>query len=216
VINELPLVEGEKINLAKPVIFEIEIPKNSAIHTIAIPFMRSENYEMAGALATIEEYKDGKYTEITKKECYMPEDIYWQEILLGNISQPEKIRVTLKAIKGTVYVASNNNEVSYKLMGFEEGQIFESEKNDENYFRSDFPFTGINIPKGEKIENIKISKKLADGSLKEMGINFIKTNEDGSISLYFEPNIAGKYLIEGLKSKKINIISINPICRNIR
>lgn len=202
----------EKLDLATPVVFEVNLPKDKRVDTLSIPFMNSGKVEISGAMATVEAFIDGKYQQIIKKECHMPEDLLWTDITIGNLVQYDKLRITLRAIKGTVFVAANSSKPAYRLNNYAVETSETIGQDALGYYRADVPFRAIAVDKGVDASKALLVTLLMDGKeIKSSPVLTVK-DEKGNSIIYFEPKTAGKYKVEGITSKNIkleNLIRIN-------
>lgn len=203
--------ESQKLSLENPVVFEIELPKNKRVETISIPFMNSGKIEMSSAMATVEVLVDGKYQQIIKKECNMPEDLLWTDINIGDLPYYSKLKITLRAIRGNVFVASDNSKPSYRLKEFATRESDRISPDSSGNFRADLPFKGIVFDKKTDVSKASLIYVLMDGKeIKSLPINVIK-DSNGNQILYFEPKTAGRYKIEGVDAKSFRLYNLNRI-----
>lgn len=198
----------EKLDLENSVVFEISLPKDKRVDTLSIPFMKSGKVEISGAMATVEAFIDGKYQQITKKECHMPEDLLWTDITIGNFAQYDKLRITLRAIKGTVFVAANDSKPAYRLKNYTVDTSDTIKIDTLGNFRADMPFKSIIIDKGVDVSKAALATILMDGKESKSFPALTGKDAKGNHILYFEPKTAGKYKIEGITAKNIMLGSL--------
>jgi len=211
-ISSIEPVASEKTSLANENVFEIDLPADQVIHSISIPFMASEQYEMSSATAIIEALQDETYVQVAKKDCFMPEELLWMDIPVGNIIQAKKIRVSLKTTKGTVYIATKDSKPAYRLKAYSQQQSTESSKDKSGYYRADLPFTAVILGKNEDVSKINLVTLLADGKEEKSSPTFSKKDEKSRQIVYFEPKTAGKYRFEGIDTNNVvflNLVRIN-------